>query len=164
RTKERNFHALLQSFNTARTGQIPNDLVYLPPELLFTPENIGSYLVLGFPGAVAQPYDADEKLNAFYGMVDTDILPRVRLVAGVRQEDWSLDLFDGGRQHYATADTAHRPTLRRNNDLLWSGNATVAVTGTMNLRLAAFASVARPDTRELSADEYTEVSGECSTI
>src|SRR5262249_37267415 len=70
RDKTRKFDALLASFNPGRTGEIPDDFVYLPPELLFTPENIGGYLQLGFPGASAQPYDADDKLTAWYGMVD----------------------------------------------------------------------------------------------
>jgi hypothetical protein len=162
RLKKRAFDANLVSFNPRRSG-LPADLVYLPPERLFTPENIGSYLGLTFPGNVAQPYDADEKVNALYAMVDTDILPHVRLVAGARSEDWSIDLFDGGRDRFAV-DTSKHATLRRNRDLLWSANATVALSDRMNLRLAAFTSVARPDTRELSLDEYTDIIGNCSTI
>src|SRR5262249_37426235 len=103
-------------------------------------------------------------LTAWYGMVDTGILPRVRLVGGVRAENWTLDLFDGGRAKFQRGDTASKPTFRRNRDLLWSANTTASITSHMNLRLAAFASVARPDARELSLDEYVDIVGSCSTI
>lgn len=162
RVKKRAFEASLVSFNPRRSG-LPDDLVYLPPERLFTPENIGSYLGLTFPGNIAQPYDADDILTAAYGMVDTEIFPRVRLVAGARSENWRINLFDGGRERFAI-DTSKRATIRRNRDLLWSANMTASITDRMNLRLAAFTSVARPDTRELSLDEYTDIIGNCSTI
>jgi hypothetical protein len=162
KAKRRSFDGLVASFNLSQN--VPQDLRYMPPELLFTPENIGGFVQLGFPGQRAVPYDADEDLTAYFGMVDTDILPRVRLVAGARQENWSLDLFDGGKKRFAPGDTAHVPTVRRNDDLLWSANATVSITDRMNVRLAAFTSVARPDTRELSLDEYTDIVGNCATI
>ena len=164
RNKRRAFDASLVSFTLARTNEIPDDLSYLPPERLFTPENIGTYLGLTFPGNIAQPYDADESVTAGYVMLDAHVLPRTRIVGGVRSEDWRIDLFDGGRERYATGDTTKRPTLRRNRDLLWSANATVSLTERMNLRLAAFTSVSRPDTRELSLDEYTDIVGNCATI
>jgi len=163
RSKVRAFDAKLVSFNPRTGNDVPDDLVYLPPELLFTPENVGSYLNLTFPGQVAQPYDADETLMAAYGMLDLQI-SRLRIVAGARMEDWSIDLFDGGRARFARGDSAVIPLLKRNKDILASANATFAVSDRINFRVAGFQSVARPDTRELSQDEYVEVAGSCSTI
>ncbi|HKS05808.1 MAG TPA: carboxypeptidase regulatory-like domain-containing protein [Gemmatimonadaceae bacterium] len=163
RAKRRAFDAKLVSFGPGRPDEIPGDLVYLPPELLFTPENIGNYLVLSVPGSLAQPYDATDDVTAAYAMVDATIMPRIRVVGGARIEDWRLDLFDGGRRRFAE-DTSLRPTSRRNRDVLLSANTTVSITERLNLRLAAFQSVSRPDTRELSLDEYVDVVGSCATI
>ncbi|MBC8086183.1 MAG: carboxypeptidase regulatory-like domain-containing protein [Phycisphaerae bacterium] len=163
RSKVRAFDGRLVSFNPRSANDIPDDLVYLPPELLFTPENVGSHLGLTFVSTQAQPYDADEKLTAAYGMLDLQI-SRLRMVAGARMEDWSIDLFDGGRARYAAGDSNLVPILRRNKDILASANATLEITDRINFRVAGFQSVARPDTRELSQDEYIEVAGSCSTI
>ena len=164
RTKKRAFVGDLYSFGPSATVPLPNDLVFLPPEKLFQPENVGSLVVLTFPGTVSQPYDADDKVTAAYGMLDLFFGSRLRLVTGARMEEWRMDLFDGGRQLFATKDTSLHATRRRDHDVLVSANATLAITDKMNLRVAAFQSVSRPDTRELSRDQYTEIAGTCSTI
>jgi hypothetical protein len=163
RRKQRAFAAELYSISPVITAPLPNDLLFLPPELLFQPENLGTFIAVDFPGGRAQPYDADDNLDAAYAMLDLQFGPRLRVVTGARVEDWRIDLFDGGRARFA-GDTSVVPTLRRNRDVLLSANATYALTDRTNLRLAAFQSVSRPDTRELSNDEYVEVSGSCATI
>jgi Carboxypeptidase regulatory-like domain/TonB-dependent Receptor Plug Domain len=163
RQKRRAFDAYLGSFNIDQTTRPPADLQYLPPELLFTPENLGTWVRVGFPGASAQPYDANDDVLASYALVDMNIASRLRLVAGARVEKWSLDLFDGGRT-IASQDSLRVVTTRRVQDILPSANLTVSLTDRLNLRLAAFKSVSRPDTRELSRDEYTEVTGSCGTV
>ncbi len=163
RQKTRVFDGQLFSFSPILTTPIPNDLLFLPPEQIFQPENLGTFIRADFPGAVAQPYDADDNITAAYGMLDLQLGSRLRLVTGARLEDWRVDLFDGGRERFVN-DTTRVPTRRRNRDVLLSANATYAITARANLRLAAFQSVSRPDTRELSQDEYTEVAGTCSTI
>jgi TonB-dependent receptor len=130
---------------------------------LFQPENLGHYVSINFPGSVAQPYSADDDLLAAYAMLDVPIFSWLRVVGGARLEDWRLDLFDGGREAYAT-DTTLVPTSRRNKDLLWSANATVSLGESMNVRLAAFRTLGRPDTREMSRDEYVDLVGGCPTI
>ncbi len=164
RQKRREFAGKLYSFSPSFSTPIPNDLRTLPPERIFQPENLGDFIRLDFPGTVAQPYDADEDLYAGYGMLDLRFGSQLRVVTGARVEDWRVDLFDGGRARFAAGDTTLVPTLRRNRDVLLSVNATYALTERANLRLAAFQSVSRPDTREISRDEYTEIAGSCSTI
>lgn len=163
RQKRRAFDAYLGSFNIDQNARPPEDLKYLPPELLFTPENLGTWVNVGFPGGSAQPYDASDDVTAMYGLVDMNIASRVRLVAGARSETWSSDVFDGGRA-LAEQDSSRVPTRRRVRDILPSANMTIALTDRLNLRFAAFQSVSRPDTRELSRDAYTEVAGSCGTI
>lgn len=164
RTKRRKFNGELFTFSPSFTASLPNDLRSLPPELVFQPENIGSLLVLTAPGGVAQPYDADDDITAAYGMLDLFFGGKLRLVTGARLEDWRVDLFDGGRARFAVGDSTLQPTRRRNRDVLLSANATYALSERANFRVAAFQSVSRPDTRELSRDEYTEIAGSCSTI
>ena len=163
RLKQRKFVGKLYSFSPSQTIPLPNDLRSLPPEKVFQPENIGSFIDVQFPGTISQPYDADEDLYAAYGMLDLRVGSKLRIVTGARMEDWRVDLFDGGRARFPKGDTTKVPTLRRNRDILLSANATYALSDRANLRLAAFQSVNRPDTRELSRDEYTEVAGSCAT-
>ncbi len=163
RVKERNFDASLASFNINQLSNPPRDLAALPPDRIFLPENFGHYLGITFPGSVAQPYDADDTLYSAYGMLDLPLFSWLRVVGGLRVEDWRLDLFDGGREAYEL-DPERVPTARRNRDYLWSANATWSLSPRMNVRAAGFKSLARPDTRELSRDEYVDVIGSCSAI
>jgi hypothetical protein len=163
RRKVREFDASLGTLSLNQQASLPGRFGTLPPHLLFQPENVGNYLTINFPGAVAQPYSADDDLTSTYAMLDVPLLSWFRLVGGVRIEDWRLDLYDGGRELFA-ADSTLVPTARRNRDLLWSANATVALSSRMNIRIAGFRSVARPDTRELSRDEYVDAVGACPTI
>lgn len=163
RQKVREFDASLAALSLNLQGQVPPRLGTLTPERLFQPENVGSFLLVTIPGAIAQPYAADDDLLSAYGMVDLPLFSWLRLVGGVRMEDWALDLFDGGRSRFAS-DTTLVPTTRRNRDLLWSANATIALSSRMNLRLAGFRSLARPDTRELSRDEYVDLVGTFGTV
>lgn len=163
RSKVREFKADAASFNLSQSATLPNDIATLRPERLFAPENVGQYMEISFISGIAQPYSADDKLFAGYGMLDVAVFSWLRLVGGVRVENWQLDLFDGGRG-LAERDSTIRPTVRRNKDLLWSGNGTISLGDRMNLRMAAFRSVARPDTRELSHDEYVDIVGNCPTI
>jgi hypothetical protein len=163
RQKDRAFDAQLASLNIEQVTNPPRDLAALPPERLFLPENLGQYLNITFPGSVAQPYDADDDLYAAYGMLDLPLFSFLRIVGGMRVEDWRMDLFDGGRELYQI-DTTRAPTARRNRDYLWSVNTTWSLSSRMNLRAAAFRSLARPDTREMSRDEYIDVIGSCPSI
>ena len=163
RKKVREFDASLATFNLNNQSGLPNDIYTLPPHRLFTPDLIGDHLVLGFPGSVAQPYSADDQVVAYYGMLDVPIFSWLRVVGGMRVETWSLDLYDGGRARFA-GDSTLAPTSRRHTDPLWSANATITLGSNMNVRLAGFRSVARPDTREMSRDEYTDLVGACPTV
>ncbi|MBC7895854.1 MAG: TonB-dependent receptor [Cytophagaceae bacterium] len=163
RRKVREFDASLAALSLNGEVTLPSRFGTLTPERLFQPENLGTFLQVNFPGNLAQPYSADDDLLAVYGMLDLPVLSWLRIVGGVRLEDWRLDLFDGGRARFAE-DTTLQATVRRNKDLLWSGNATIALGSRMNVRLAAFKTLARPDTRELSQDEYVDIVGGCPTI
>jgi outer membrane receptor protein involved in Fe transport len=156
RDKERAFDAqLVNSFllNTPEASAVAP----LPPDLAFAPENIGSIIEFR-AGGQAQGYESDDDLTAAYGMVDLSLFTGVRLVGGVRYEDWQLHLFEGSR------DSALAAEYRRNRDYLWSSSLTLSLSDRMNLRFGGFRSVSRPDPREVALDEYSPVGGECSII
>lgn len=135
---------------------VPPQVETLPPELYWTPEVIGAAFSMkqNVSGALA-PYDADDDLTALYAMADLPLPGGIRLIGGIRVEDWRLTVFLPDR------DALDAPAFRRNRDILWSGNLKIPVGDRMNLRAAAFASVARPDVREITTGTYFPVSGEC---
>jgi outer membrane receptor protein involved in Fe transport len=140
------------------TNTVPDSYDTLPPEQAWAPENIGSNMKVYRLNGRSQPYESKDDVTAFYAMEDLPVLSRVRLAGGVRYEVWSVKLFPGSE-----AAPTGVPTYLKTEDWLWSANATVTLNPKMQLRLAAFRSVARPDPRELSPDDYTAVGGECST-
>jgi TonB-dependent receptor len=83
----------------------------------------------------------------------------VRLVGGVRFEQWALDVSPGD----STLTGLFQPTRRDETDLLWSANVKVALSESMNLRLAGYRTISRPDPREIASGEWGGVTGKCST-
>ncbi|MBK6778176.1 MAG: carboxypeptidase regulatory-like domain-containing protein [Gemmatimonadetes bacterium] len=151
RDKPRTFTS---SYTQIRTQTTDEAILSLPPERLFAPENMGSVLTgqaLDFGGA----YASDDDLTAFYGMADLALLPSVRVVGGLRVEHWRLNVFEGGRQ---APDSV---TWLRPWDYLWSANLTWSLSDRINIRLAGFRSVVRPDPRELVNDRYVPIGSEC---
>lgn len=130
-----------------------------PPEATFAPENVGSTITIQRYDAIGADYDSDDDLTAAYGMVDVPLLPRVRLVGGLRAEHWRITVFPGGRN-----DPFGQVYYRRPWDYLWSANLTFSLTDRMNLRMAGFRSLSRPDPRELVADRYQPVAQECEIV
>ncbi len=158
--KQRNRRFAGTQFRT----QVPLNSSQLPwtrlqPERVFTPELLGSGLLSIEPlTSFALPYEADDNLNAYYAMLDVPVRPWLRMISGVRREDWALDVYSSRK------DTLPPTSTRRNNDVLPSLNVTVKLSDRQNVRLAGYATVARPDPREVTRDSYESVAGDCSTI
>jgi hypothetical protein len=154
RDRSRDFSARLIR-TTALANPDPAPLpANLKPEELFSPELVGSSVSFKNGGVAANSYAADDDLTALYGMLDLGPFSWLRLVGGLRVEDWRLNVFTPDR-------SAPISPFRRNRDYLWSGNLTLLLTNKLNLRLAGFRSVARPDARELTPEVYFPVGGEC---
>jgi len=159
RRRARDFDSRLFWFQpTTDPGSRNDPALALPPELVFAPENIGRIMELYSPGGQAEPYGADDNIDAAYLMADIPLLRFLRLVGGVRLEDWRLRILPGGRD----ATNVEGQGSQHNRDLLWSANATIRLSERMNLRLAGFRSVARPDAREVTQNVYQGVVGECA--
>ncbi|MBC7843740.1 MAG: outer membrane beta-barrel protein [Gemmatimonadaceae bacterium] len=156
RERERSFRGFI--FRTRGPGiDGSQPVLQLPPEQVFSPEVLGSGLELVRDPTFTLPYETDESVTSGYGMVDLPIRSWLRLVTGVRNESWRLDLYPGTR-----TDTINPIIRRRNADLLPSANLTLKLSDRQNLRLAAYATVARPDPREVSNDYYEPVAGDCA--
>lgn len=156
RVKHRDFDSELFEVKIGSPTNTPGaDAVStLPPELAFAPENIGSVIQFQrFGGNFAHPYKSRDRVAAAYAQLDLAPLAGVRVVGGLRAEDW--DLYLQG----ASGDPIH-PIVR---DYLWSANVTVALSERANLRFAAFRAIARPDPREIAPEYYVSVGVGCAT-
>lgn len=136
----------------------------LPPEQQMAPENIGTLVIANRSDGSGLDYFMNETIPAAYGMLDVEALPGVRFTGGLRYEVWefALDFVEDGEG--PPSDPRFAPIARTNKDLLWSGNVTWELSDRVNLHLAAFRSVARPDGRELSPNFFAPIAGECSQI
>ncbi len=148
------------------TGLSQVDFGAMAPEQAFAPENLGSYWEWRGSDNNNDPYKTDDRLGAAYGMLDFPILRPVRVVGGVRFEKWDFVLKPGGDNPMGDFIARGRTIERHDLDPLWSVNLTYALTNTMNLRAAAYRTLARPDAREISPGQYTPIGGlgSCSEV
>lgn len=146
------------------------DAARRPPEEFWAPEYIGQAYGINQVQGQGNSYANDDVVIAGYGMVDVSVLPRLRLAGGVRVERWALDLFLPGRPGAppspllggdSVPESFIQTITRRETNWLPSANLTYRLSEQMNLRLAAFQSIARPDPRELSPELYLPIGGEC---
>jgi len=156
RQRQRTFRGFI--FRTRGPGiDGTQPVLRLPPEQVFSPEVLGSGFELVRDASFTLPYEADDNVTSAYGMLDLPLRSWLRLVTGVRNESWRLDLFPGTR-----TDTILPIIRRRNSDLLPSANLTVKLTDRQNLRFAGYSTLSRPDPREVSNDYYEPVAGDCA--
>lgn len=161
RRKNRDFDGvrLRADINPTLVG---TDILDLPPERLFAPENLGADGILySTEGNTINPYIGTERVTAGYGMVDFELFPRLRVVGGVRFERWfsQIDV----RNPTSDPTAGGTPIPRREDDLLWSANLTYVLSNRINIRAAAYRTRVRPDLRELAPGGYSEVLGDCFT-
>jgi len=128
-----------------------------PSNVLFGPENIrpdGFVVRENTRGTDA--YDAEMHIHAGFAMADVSLGSRWRLIGGVRIEDSSTRV--------TTIDPlvpGSVPVLARleNRDPLPAVNVIYALTPRQNLRYAYRRTLSRPDFRELSPFDFTNVLG-----
>lgn len=133
----------------------------LPANQLLGPDNIrpDGFVVREITRAT-DTYDAQMDIWGGYSMVDLSLGGRWRLLAGVRVEDADIQvntidpLIPGGVPTVASLV---------NRDYLPAVNLTYAVTNRQNLRFGYGRTVNRPDFRELSPFEFTNIVGGYST-
>ena len=133
----------------------------LPAEELFTAGNIGEAFELKEETRGTDRYDAAQTVTSFYGMIDLPLSARTRLVTGARVEQFrqdveTLDPFSGTIDQQ-TADV-QRASLDE-TDLFPAINFVYAVRPEQNIRLGYSQTVNRPEFREVSPFEFTDVVG-----
>lgn len=156
RIRRRDLDASRYNLNVSTTGVAPDgpDVLTLPPEQLFSPENIGRNVRWGTVAVGGLPYDAKDDVYAGYGMIDYTPANWLRLTGGLRTEVWNLNV----------TTPLLLDEVRETVDLLWSFNTKISPTSSSNFRLATFQTVSRPDPREVSQTLFEEVSGECTVL
>jgi outer membrane receptor protein involved in Fe transport len=129
----------------------------LPPDSLLVPRNFSVNGPLKFNRFSYEPFDANQEIAAFYGMVDTPIIrDRLRLIGGARLE-YSFIKTDGFEQ-------AVGPVKSVINDLnpLPAVSLVYTPRDDMNVRAAFSQTVSRPEFRELTPVFFTTLPGERS--
>jgi outer membrane receptor protein involved in Fe transport len=151
--RDRDFDARRLRFQLQDPSQVN---VYLNSNDLFGPANLR-------PGAFelreetrgTDRYTATMDIYGGYAMVDLGIGPKWRLVGGVRVEDADIQVVTKDPFRPSTPFVASLV----NRDPLPSINAIYALTPRQNLRFSYSQTVSRPDFRELSPFEFTNVQG-----
>lgn len=100
-------------------------------------------------------YTASMNIYGGYAMVDMGIGPRWRFVGGLRVEDADIQVITKDPFRPSTPFVASLV----NRDPLPSANVIYALTPRQNLRFSFSETVSRPDFRELSPFEFTNVQG-----
>ncbi|HWW39373.1 TonB-dependent receptor [Pedobacter sp.] len=94
-------------------------------------------------------YNGFQRLNAFYGMFDLKLTPKLRLITGLRAEKNDQNVAN------MNPNTGKEELISlKKTDWLPSANFIYALNEKMNVRAAWYKTVARPDLRELSSFEY----------
>lgn len=142
-------------FRFIPTNARPIDLTRAP-EVLLAPENIGVDFRLNEDTRPTDAYDAKSEIASLYGMLDLALAAQVRLVGGLRVErfDQRVSTFDpfGLFVETVSSELAH-------TDLFPALNAVFALRPDMNLRVGYSQTVNRPEFRELSPFEFTDIIG-----
>ncbi len=143
----------IRRFGFAFRGEVGRDLDLLqrPLEEIFTDENINpeGFQIREITRA-NDSYTSRSELDAFYGQVEVNFDDRLRLTAGVREEDFfqesvTYDVFDPEMAVVGEINT---------RQLLPSFNATY-IHYDHQFRFAYSETVSRPDFRELSPSAFT---------
>ena len=151
---------LAQRLGAARSNAPRVDLS-LPAEQLFTAANIGEAFELKEETRGTDRYDAAQTVTSFYGMVDVPLSASTRLVTGARVERFrqdvqTLDPFAGTIDQQT--GEVQRASLDE-TDLFPAVNFVYALRPEQNIRLGYSQTVNRPEFREVSPFEFTDVVG-----
>ncbi|HMV42092.1 MAG TPA: TonB-dependent receptor [Leptospiraceae bacterium] len=188
-TRERGFDAQRYYFRKADPGTnlgggALTPAVYpVPPEAVLNPFNRG---VQGYYVSEStrptDTYEARQKLTSKYAQVDMPLTPKLRFIGGVRNENnyqvvSTVNPFDRLASFAANYDfktyaitnefqqnlidpTYRQPrAINKNTNTLPSANFVYSLDDRTNIRLAYTETITRPDFREMSSFEFTNILG-----
>ncbi len=144
--KNRDFTASVFGYKIANISKFNNDLRYQSIDKIFAPENISTE---GFKVQESTDrsdnYDANADLIAGYLMTEQNLSNKLRLVGGVRLENYRQQL-----NSFKVKSTQEIHVNSTNLSFMPSLNLTFAQSEKTNFRLSASRTVARPNFRELA--------------
>ncbi|MEZ5318665.1 MAG: TonB-dependent receptor [Vicinamibacterales bacterium] len=158
-----------RDFSSRRFRLVPIDVVRFDltpgPEALYSPANIGTHFELREETRATDFYSAEQRVGAGYGMVDLSLTSRARLIAGVRVENFRQTV---DTQDLFAVDLGDDPELIRgeirSTDVFPSVNFVQDLGGNQNFRVGFSQTVNRPEFRELSPFEFTDIVGGRATV
>ncbi|MCW7469036.1 TonB-dependent receptor [Leptospira kanakyensis] len=187
--RERNFEAEFFSFvnqngdaGRGLANQSLGSRFYpLPPEAILNPFNRGAngYQIREFTRPTDK-YMAQQKIHSYYGQFDLPIIKDLRFIGGARYEDnyqavRTFNPFSPRDDFFARFDYRSEldPFLRNlvdpnyrqtnaklaNRNVLPSANFVYSLNDITNIRFAYTQTLTRPDFRELSPFEFTDILG-----
>ena len=149
-TRERSFNPRLLAFSNYNTNTFDQSLLSLTPDVVFQKNNMGK-LKGGKTGfalkditEIRDVYTASTELMAAYAMSDQRLGKRLRIIYGVRVEDFTQKL---------NADINQFTPVRLNTrkiDWLPSVNVVYSLSTKQNIRLCYSRTLNRPEFRELA--------------
>jgi outer membrane receptor protein involved in Fe transport len=150
-----------RDFQARRFRYIPQQSTTLnllsPSNQLFTPENIRptGFEITEYTRGTDK-YDARMDIYAGYAMVDLSLGPKWRVVTGIRVEDADQFVRTVDNQ---IPNAAPAVATLQNRDPVPAFNLIYAMTQTQNIRASYSRTISRPDFRELSPFDFTNVLG-----
>jgi TonB-dependent receptor len=153
-----------RDFASRRFRFVPIDVVRFDltpsPEELFTPENIGTHFELREETRTTDFYGAEQRITAGYAMLDLSLSQRTRLIAGVRVERFrqTVDTFDLFDTDFDETVQTVRGEIEE-TDVFPAVNIVQDLGRNQNLRLGFSQTVNRPEFRELTPFEFTDIVG-----
>jgi hypothetical protein len=98
-------------------------------------------------------YSADDRVNAYFGMLQYSAIDQLQIIGGVRVEQWNF------RLRTERTDGATTATPREETDILPSVALNVTLTEAQSLRFSASRTLSRPEYRELAPITYLDIIG-----
>lgn len=139
------------------SGGLSGPELRLTPDELFVPERVGTQLDVVESTFREDNYRAGLDVLAGYLMLDAELLPGVRAVAGARLER-AVQTVDPSDPLGLSMEPLQGAELE-NTDVLPALNLTLALAEEMSLRLGLSRTVARPQFRELTPFLYADYYG-----
>jgi outer membrane receptor protein involved in Fe transport len=133
------------------------------PERLFTPEHIGPHFELKEETRPTDFYDAEQKVAAGFGMADLAVSARLRVIGGLRVEQFRQDVDTRDLFSLAFEPEVIRSRLDETN-LFPAVSLVYAARPNTNIRLSVSQTANRPEFRELAPFEFTDVVGGRSSV
>ncbi len=157
--RRRDFEARRFRFFPVRTGTID---FYAPTNDILSDKNIrpDGFVLREFTRGTDK-YQAEMDVYGGYGMLDLNLGSRWRLIGGIRIEDAAISVLT---QDPLVPNSIPQAAVLNNRDPLPAVNAIYALTPRQNLRFGYGRTLNRPDFRELSPFEFTNVVGGYTTV